>query len=670
MKLSLRRAEWLALIAFVLHIVFSLLLLAMSAFCGSVAVSVEAWHFLGGSLIWLILLLQFRQRRLAQEELADDQEYRKAQLSGKEASIFEASTIDAEMQLAQRRSSWLEKYLLGIFAVLLSGFLLAVGYWQYRVVSGFGQSELAGEKLLVSAAYLAGFALVSFLFSRYATGMSQHEQWRPLRAGGSYLFSNALACFALAVVMLAGHMEYTGLEKPVAYVLVAVMMVIGVETLLNFVLDLYRPRVKGQYRRAAYESRLLGLFCEPQGLLRTAAHAIDYQFGFKVSETWFFKLLEKAVLPLIMVQCLVLYLMTCLAIVQPGHEGVLERFGVPLNIAEPYKSGLHFKYPWPIDSVRQFPVEAVQLLEIGFEREPHEDKTKPLLWTVPHWKQEFPFMVAVPEDGSGIQSSPTNSATVDIPTDVATDAGVELSHDEPIDRGIAVARNNFDLVVMELMVLYRITDISKYAYSEDCCQDPLDLLESICYRQVVHYSAYSDLAKLMGPDRDLTTNVLKKNIQADADKNSLGMEIVFVGIGAVHPPLDVAEEFEKVVMAWQQKQALVLAKQGESAETIERARGTSKVLLSGAKAYKVSRVENAQASAERFSNQMVAYEKGKDVYLWREYLSVLDESLSGIRKYILASDNVDSWVYEVDLKEKLQPSIFDDFGISEQENDQ
>jgi hypothetical protein len=34
-----------------------------------------------------------------------------------------------------------------------------------------------------------------------------------------------------------------------------------------------------------------------------------------------------------------------------------------------------------------------------------------------------------------------------------------------------------------------------------------------------------------------------------------------------------------------------------------------------------------------------------------------------MRKYVFASKNVDSWVYEVDLKEKLEPDLFEGLGV-------
>ena len=64
---------------------------------------------------------------------------------------------------------------------------------------------------------------------------------------------------------------------------------VALETLIQLVLEIYRPRVKGKIERPLYESRLVGLLGQPEGLITTAAQALDYQFGFKVSETWFYR---------------------------------------------------------------------------------------------------------------------------------------------------------------------------------------------------------------------------------------------------------------------------------------------------------------------------------------------------------------------------------------------
>ena len=76
----------------------------------------------------------------------------------------------------------------------------------------------------------------------------------------------------------------------------------------------------GRPGRLVYDSRLVGLLAEPEGLFTTAAHALDYQFGFKVSETWFYRFLEKALAWLILLQIAVLVPSTSLVFVSPANR--------------------------------------------------------------------------------------------------------------------------------------------------------------------------------------------------------------------------------------------------------------------------------------------------------------------------------------------------------------
>ena len=145
---------------------------------------------------------------------------------------------------------------------------------------------------------------------------------------------------------------------------------------------------------------------------------------------------------------------------------------------------------------------------------------RPVLWTVSHWKNEFPFVVA-----SQRQSSMDKDAA-----------------------GEGQIKGNFDLLVVALVVHYRISDVAKYGYSAELgYQDPAKLLKALCYRQAVQYAAQSDVQSLMGPGREATTQQLKVEIQAHADEYQMGVRIEFVGLESVHPPVEVAESFEKVV---------------------------------------------------------------------------------------------------------------------------
>ena len=110
--------------------------------------------------------------------------------------------------------------------------------------------------------------------------------------------------------------------------MLGLMAILAIEILLNFVLDFYRPRVEGVEERPAYDSRLLGLLLTPAGLFKTVSATLDYQFGFRVSQTWFYRFTEQWIAPLILFDILTLYVLTCFVVVGPEQQGVLERCGV------------------------------------------------------------------------------------------------------------------------------------------------------------------------------------------------------------------------------------------------------------------------------------------------------------------------------------------------------
>lgn len=646
-QLSPRRAETLSLLALFLHVLLFLLVLFLSSRANTLAGTIAAWHFLGGTIIWLMMLLQFRQRRLAEEERLDAEHYQRLRKEGKDTSVFEGTVAADTLNIATRRLKWMEKYLLTVFAIAMALYLVGIGYWLLIQVRGKAETVLAVQDVIYeTSAVLAGIALISFLFSRYAVGLSQQSSWRPLRAGGSYLFSNALVSFSLAVVLMAASYGYMTAETVLAWVLVVMLLVLGVEIILNLLLDAFRPRVKGQYRRVAYESRILGLFCEPGEILKTFAHAIDYQFGFKVSETWFYRLLEKAIVPLLIVMVLALYSLSCITVVPVGHVGVLERWGRPINTDKPYSSGLHMKLPWPIDTVQRFPVEQVQIMEVGFERGEdyaygNDENPNPILWTVKHW-EEPPFLVAVQDPNQAKQF---------------------LADEESKKDQEQTGSSLVDLLVVPLVVHYRIVDIGKYGYGQtQCYADPKGLLESICYRQTVHYCAQTHLEELMGSGREETASNLKEAIQKEVDSYEMGIRIYFVGLGSIHPPVEVAESFEKVVSALQNKQTKILEARGQARAELAKAQGKSSRLISEARAYQYERSMVAEAEANRFSQQIKAYKAGGTIYLEREYLSVLDQVLPGRRKYVMDSQDINSWVYTFDMKEN-PPSLLKDIEV-------
>ena len=687
MTASSKRAEYVAWTSLAVSVVFFGVALFLGRWSGFFAVSAISWQILASALIWLVLAVQFHQRALAEQERLDTGQLAKDETG---ATIFQAKGERATLlAVAQRRLEILEKWFMPMFSALIASYEAGIGLYLLRIMpTGIdGQTQ----QPLVCAIGMTAVAFVSFLMSRYATGMSAQPQWKPLRAGGSLLLGAAVLCFVLAVCLALTHFQIFKLVIVINFAVPLLLVVLGSETALNVVLDIYRPRLKGQYSRAAFDSRLLGIINEPGGIFRSAAGAIDYQFGFKVSQTWFYKLLEKAIVPLVLFSAATLYLASCIVVVEADEEAVIEHFGNPLNRAGQVRQigpGLWLKWPWPIDAAYKYPIKTVQELNIGFVPKIDPSTKKPLrealLWGRTHYEQEYNVLVASRQFGVGL-----------------AEGAVPVS-----------------LVKANIPVHYRIKDLYAYIYKHS---KPERLLEAICYRMLTEFAAGAtvevadaagsegDLSgSLFGAGRERAKGLLSTRIQQAADAEGLGIEVVFVGVQGIHPPPEVAADYEGVVGAIQKKQAIILDAHAERNKTLStligsvgqadglyshaaqyqraeqenrqedvnklgqeldmafaQAKGEIFATLRDAQSYAFEKATLARATGERFAGQVKAYRAAKEIYKREQRLVVLEEALKDVRKFIVAADANDFQVFIVDLQEKLTPSLYDIGGIKE-----
>ena len=676
MNISSKRAEYVALTGLILSIIFFASAWVIGAVSRAFAVSALSWQILGGSLIWLVLVILFHQRSLAEQEKLDMAQLARTKNAD---TIFQGTADRAELfAVAQRRLAILEKWFIPIFAVLIAIYETAIGLYLFNKASDVVTEELNLPQL--SAVFMVAIAFISFLISRYATGMSAQQQWKPLRAGGGCLLATAILAFASAICLALAQFKITVGITILGWAIPVLLIVLGVETALNVVLDIYRPRIAGQYSRSAFDSRLLGMISEPGGILRTFAGAIDYQFGFKVSQTWFYRLLEKAIVPLVLFSIVTLYALSCIVVVGPGQEALIEHLGSFDNGGRLAGPGIHWKLPWPFDIAYKYSTKQIQQINIGFveEEDSEEADRKPLLWGEKHYKEEYDLLVATMAEGS---------------TD--EEGAVPVS-----------------LVRAAVPVQYRIKDLPAFVYNHG---DAEKMLEAICYRQLVRFAASAKIEpegdesgtdelklSLLCAGRKAAAQYLANEIQRRADEVQLGVDVVFVGLQGVHPPTEVAKDYEEVVGSVQKKQASILnalaernkiltslsgsisqanqlytlardyqlAKEARDPAQIARlsekitadfgsARGDIFKTLREAGSYAFEKATLAKATGQRFQSQVLAYKASPKIYIKEQRLAMLEETLEKIRKYVIVADSDDEQVFVIDLKEKLTPSLYD-----------
>jgi len=684
MTVSSKRPVHVALVSLVLSIIFFGITFFLGRWSGFFAVSAVSWLILSAAFIWFVLCLQFYQRSLAEQERLDA-----SQLARDEGSstIFQSRNEQAMLfTAAQNRLAIYEKWFIPIFASLIAAYQIGIGLYLLKTVGPVVENEV--KQPLLCGICLTAIAFISFLISRYATGMSGQIEWKPLRAGGSSLLGIAVVCFILAILLAVAYLFNKFWPMDVmAKAIPILLIVLGAETALNLILDIYRPRLKGRYSRSAFDSRLLGVINEPGGILRSAADAIDYQFGFKVSQTWFYKLLEQAIVPLVLFGVVTLYLFSCIVVVEPDEQAIVEHFGNPLNESNAVRllePGLHFKWPWPIDTVYKHPTKRISEISIGFiprvDPKTGEVERKPLLWGEQHYEKEYRLMIASEQVGTA-----SRAGTVPV-----------------------------SLVIAAVPVQYRIKDLYSFIYNHN---EPEKLLESICYRELTKFAASAKIEtgnensskdSLLGTGRAKAGRTLAERIQKAADEQGLGVEIVFVGLQGIHPPPEVAADYQKVISAVQKKQALILNAQAErnnilgpivgsvekteklyelwlqyqQAEdanspaeiekiarqldlSFEEAKGYIFKTLRESQSYAFQKEVLAKATGDRFTEQLKAYKAAPEIYLQEQRLSMLEETLDDIRKYVVVADQNDTQITIIDLQEKLAPSIYETGVIKE-----
>jgi regulator of protease activity HflC (stomatin/prohibitin superfamily) len=529
-----------------------------------------------------------------------------------DASLFNAGEGDSLP--AKRSREQFEKFFVPGFTVLLFLSQAAAAYLPWKTLTKL--PPLITERATLGMALLGLFGLVLFLLGKYSSGLARLEGQRLLRPGASYLMLSAYACFLVIASMGAVLAGFPKVDLWVGRVLCVVVGLIAVETLLGLVLEIYRVRVRGREVRLLYESRLVGLLSKPEAIITTVAHALDYQFGFKVSETAFYRFLAEKFPLLFLGQLVILLLSTCPVFIEPGQHALLERFGAPVKGREVIGPGLHLTMPWPIDKVYRYATDQIQSFTIGAEE---EETNTVVLWSVAHTKEDNMLVAS-----HGVVS--TNADKISPPV---------------------------NLLAVGVPVQFQVTNLVDWAYVNE---DSGELLRKIASREVVNYLASADLDDLMTRGRARAAEDLRQRIQKSANERRLGAQIVFVGVDDLHPPVKVAENYEKVIGAAETREAKVLDAQASAWKTNALARAESFKRERVAEAECERRVKDADARAVLFTNQLQALNAAPDVYKQRAYFQMIAQATDKSRKYVIGTTNT-SDVIIWNLEDKIRPDL-------------
>ena len=603
------------------------LITAVFIFIATFAVTcfVNSLAGIGASIFLLITVFitfaSWFQMQLEEKERLEKLEMDELSRTRGESSLFEAK--DAEVFPARRSREQFERFLVPGIAVLL--FIIEAGgawlLWRGIIKAN---TSIIDVRAMPALSLYAIFALLLFLIGRFSVTMARLEDHRLLRPGASFILAGAYVSFFTALAIAAVKTQYPRADVWLACAFCILLGLMAVEVLLTLLLEIYRPRVRGKVSRPLYDSRLIGILAQPESLFTTAAQTLDYQFGFKVSETWFFKLLKENLPLLIFAQLAILALSSCVVFVDAGEQAVLEHFGKPVDALT---AGAHFKWPWPVDNVYRYRTQQIQSIYVGFQ--PDTNEVKAVLWTVAH-NNEQNFLVATRIDPALREASDE------------TDASDRALKAPPVS-----------LITVSIPIQFQITNVMQWAYHNS---DAGNLLADLAYREVVRYLVGQDIDNVLSQGRLEAAQELKGRLQDQADAHNLGVKVVFVGLQDIHPPTPVATEYEKVVAAAQTRQATNLMAQAYAIMTNALAQAQAVATTNAAEANRIQLVSSENGRADLFTNQIAAYEAAPSVYRSRLYYSFFADATKNSRKYVLLVTNVQPNLY-IDLQDKIRADL-------------
>ncbi|MGE0826577.1 MAG: FtsH protease activity modulator HflK [Candidatus Binatia bacterium] len=272
--------------------------------------------------------------------------------------------------------------------------------------------------------------------------------------------------------------------------------------------------------------------------------------------------------------------------VQPEETGIVQRFGKVVRTAGP---GLHFKWPYGIETVRLVPTARVLKEEFGFRS----------LATIPGQRTQY-------------------------------------ANNQAYKSESLMLTGDLNVIDVQWILQYRIEDPIRYLFQvRDARQTIRDITEAVM-RRVVGNRLGSDVLTV---GRVTVSSKAKEEIQQILNAYETGVHLVTVELQDVTPPDTVKPAFNEVNEARQDKERTINQAQEQVNREIPKARGEAARSISEAAGYAIERVNRARGEATRFQAVLAEYQQAPEVTRRRLHLEALSRFMAEMKGlYIVDSD--------------------------------
>jgi HflK protein len=444
-----------------------------------------------------------------------------------------------------------------------------------------GLSRDATVPLRVATVIFLATACAFYFFGNFARAVADRVGSDALSPILTLTRIASLASFAAAgliFLFLSTTRDYSGW---LGWLLIGFTAFLITEALIRFAVRFYQPKSLRKPPGPAGNSLVLDALVGRGHGLGSAVKSFEDLLGAKLSEMWIVRYLRQTIEIIIIGTIVLGWLSTCFTSVPAGSRAVRMFFGRYQPV--PLSPGLHVTWPWPIEQLEIVETETIRQISIGFDK----DLSGPVLWTEPHFEGEKNLLVG---DGESL-------LTIDVP------------------------------------IFYRISDPVRYL---ETTTDAEQALLALANRKLIQVAGSRDSFQIMTEQRAEIARQLRESLQHEVDQLGLGLQIVFVGLKDVHPPVDVAPAYQAVVSAQEEKDRMIDLARASRAKLLPEAQAEANRIRVEQEAAYQKRVAAAKGEAARFSAIVQADRENSAVFRFRLKLDAIEQVLGKPNKTILA----------------------------------
>jgi len=283
----------------------------------------------------------------------------------------------------------------------------------------------------------------------------------------------------------------------------------------------------------------------------------------------------------IVIILVILWLLSGIYTVAPDEIGVVKKFGKFEYTTNP---GLHYRLPYPIESVLKPKVAAIQKMEIGYRT----------------------ISIGPPAVYRNVEKE-----------------SLMLTGDE-------------NIVSVQFILQYKIKDPIAYLFNVKNVRKTVKDVAEAAMREVI---GKTNIDEVLTSGKFKVQQDVKYEIQSVLDYYNAGIIVEVVQLQDVHPPKSVIQAFRDVASAKEDKVKIINESEGYRNDILPKANGDAQKMINQAIAYKQSKILKAEGDTNRFLQILKQYEKAKDITRTRLYLETMENLLPNVTKIIIDKDS-------------------------------